>query len=97
MLLQSYYNALPGIPAATGDCRPPERLDHLQRQEQGVLRLADSDGEQSMLQRRAEHRGDGGETEEGTARKNNRQGRERMAHFQTITKWSLKWGFVIYP
>lgn len=84
LLTQCYHNALLGIPAATGDRGPPERLDHLQRQEQGVLRLADSDGEQSVPQRRTEHRGDGGETKEGTAREKKYSERERRGRHGTF-------------
>lgn len=56
----------PGVSAQAGNRRPPQCLDHLQRQEQRVLRLADPDGEQGVPQWRPEHRGNGGEAEEGT-------------------------------
>lgn len=56
----------PGILAQARNRRPPQCMDHLQWQEQRVLWLADSDGEQGVPQRRSEHRGNGGETEKGT-------------------------------
>ena len=89
------FSLIPGVLAQAGNRRPPQRLDHLQWQEQRVLWLAVSDGEQGVPQRRPEHRGNGGKTKEGTRSTHNRHLAQRAVYKCLLkTAWWRRLAFI---